>query len=81
MTSTINRADLGVRVDVKVEWLLDEKDYDGSTLVAIHLSFDKLLTSLRIAIATEMKLDKNATSYDDLLDAFIMACSFYRRKK
>lgn len=27
--------------------VLDEKDYDGSSLVAIHLSFQKLLASLR----------------------------------
>jgi hypothetical protein len=64
-----------------LRWLLHEKEYDRTSLIAIHSSFDKLLTSLRTAIATEMKLDKYATSYDDLLDALMMACSFYCRKK
>jgi hypothetical protein len=36
--------------------------------LAIDPKFDKLLTSLRTAYATELTLDKNQTSYDDLLD-------------
>jgi hypothetical protein len=48
-------------------------------LIAIHPTrFDKLVTSLSSAVATEMKLDKSETVYDDLLDAFRMALSFYR---
>jgi hypothetical protein len=41
------------------KWLLDERDEDGSSLVAIHPSFDKLLTALRTAVANEYRLDKN----------------------
>ena len=51
-----------------------------NNLVAIHPRYDKLITSLRTAVATEMKLDKEATSYDDLLDAFRMVAYFYRVK-
>jgi hypothetical protein len=47
-------------------------------LIAIHPRYDKLLTALRTASATEMKLDKSETSYDDILDSFRMALSFYR---
>jgi hypothetical protein len=47
-------------------------------LIAIHPRYDKLLIALRTASATEMKLDKSETSYDDILDSFRMALSFYR---
>jgi hypothetical protein len=46
--------------------LLEDKD----NLVAIDKGFDKLLTSLRTAVANEYKLDKEATNYHDILDAF-----------
>ncbi|MGB7936113.1 MAG: hypothetical protein WCF21_05780, partial [Nitrososphaeraceae archaeon] len=36
--------------------------------LAIDPKYDKLLTSLRTASATELTLDKNQTSYNDLLD-------------
>jgi hypothetical protein len=63
------------------KWLLDERDEDGSSLIAIHPSFDKLLTSLRTAVANEYKLDKQETSYDDVLDAFRLSLTFYKRSK
>jgi hypothetical protein len=49
-------------------------------LIAIHPRYDKLLIALRTACTTEstMKLDKSETSYDDILDSFRMALSFYR---
>ena len=34
---------------------------DDDNLIAIHKSFDKLLTGLRTAIATEYKLNKEET--------------------
>jgi len=37
--------------------------------VAIDPKFDKLLISLRTAYAKELSLDKEQTSYNDLLDA------------
>ena len=43
--------------------------------------FEKLLTSLRTAVANEYKLDKEQTSYNDILDAFRLALQFYKRSK
>jgi hypothetical protein len=64
------------------KWLMEETDEDGSSLVAIHKErFDKLITALRTAVANEYKLDKEVTSYDDLLDAFRLALTFYKRSK
>jgi hypothetical protein len=39
--------------------------------------FDKLITSLRTAIDNEDVLDKEATSYNDIFDAFRLALKFY----
>ncbi len=40
--------------------------------------FDKLITSLRTAVDNDGSLDKEATSYDDILDAFRLALKFYQ---
>ena len=40
--------------------------------------FDKLITSLRTAYDNEGVLDKEATSYPDIFDAFRLAMKFYR---
>jgi hypothetical protein len=45
--------------------------------VAINPAFDKLITSLRTAIAEENSLDKEAISYDDKLDAYQLALKNY----
>jgi hypothetical protein len=50
-------------------------------LIAIDKSFDKLLTALRTAVANEYKLDKEATVFDDILDAFRLSLTFYKRTK
>jgi hypothetical protein len=71
----------GAKALQHTKWLLEEKDEDGSSLIAIHPSFDKLLTSLRTAVANEYKLDKQETSYDDILDAFRLSLTFYKRSK
>jgi hypothetical protein len=43
-------------------------------LIAIDPKFDKLITSLRTAISDDLgKLSKEDTSYDNLLDAFLLA--------
>ena len=60
--------------------LVEDTDDDGSSLVAIHKRFDKLLTGLRTAVANEYKLDKKETVYDDLVDAFRLALTFYKSK-
>jgi hypothetical protein len=46
-------------------------------LIAIHPRFDKLITSLRTAVDNEGILDKEATSYNDIFDAFRLALKFY----
>jgi hypothetical protein len=60
--------------------VLDEKDYDGSSLVAIHLSFQKLLVSLRQPLQ-RMKLQKEQTLHNDILDSFLLSLQFYKRVK
>jgi len=52
-------------------------EYNEGT-IAIHPRFDKLITSLRTAVERgEGSLDKEATSYDDILDGFRLALQFY----
>ena len=51
----------GAKMLQHAKWLLEETDDDGSSLVAIHKRFDKLLTGLRTAVANEFKLDKTET--------------------
>ena len=45
--------------------------------IAINPVFDKLITSMRTAVAEENSLDKEATSYDDILDAYQLALKNY----
>jgi hypothetical protein len=39
-------------------------------VVAFHPKFDKLITALRTAVEQDGSLDKEATSYPDIMDAF-----------
>jgi hypothetical protein len=39
--------------------------------------FDKLITALRTAVDNDGALDKEATSYNDIFDAFRLALKFY----
>jgi len=55
--------------------LLEDKD----NLIVIDKRFDKLLTALRTAVANEYKLDKEQTSYHDILDAFRLSLQLYQR--
>lgn len=41
--------------------------------------FNKLLIGLRTASADEYKLDKEHTSYDDIVDSFRLSLMFYNR--
>ena len=61
--------------------LMEETDEDGSSLIAIDKRFDELLTGLRTAVANEYKLDEEVTSFDDLVDAFRLSLTFYKRSK
>ena len=45
--------------------------------VAINPLFDKLITSMGTAVAEENSLDKEATSYHDILDAYQLALKNY----
>ena len=46
--------------------------------IAIHSKFGKLITALRTAVENgESSLDKEATSHDDLLDAFRLSMQFW----
>jgi hypothetical protein len=49
-------------------------------LVAINPRLDKLMTALRTAVDNEGALDKEATSYDDIFDAYRLALEFYHHK-
>jgi hypothetical protein len=46
--------------------------------VAINSVFEKLITALRTAVDNDGTLDKEATSYDDIFDAFRLALKFYQ---
>jgi hypothetical protein len=45
--------------------------------LAIPEKYDKLITSLRTAYVKELGLDKEQTSYDDLLDGLRLALKGY----
>ena len=46
--------------------------------LAIPSKFEKLITLLRTAYATEYSLDKEQTSYDDSLDALRLSLKAYQ---
>jgi hypothetical protein len=72
----------GAKMLQHTKWLLEEREEDGSSLIAIHEErFNKLITALRTAVANEYKLDKEQTSYNDILDAFRLSLQFYKRSK
>jgi hypothetical protein len=48
-------------------------------MIRIHPSLTPLLVSLRTAVATEMKLNKEETSYSDVFDAFRLALLNYEK--
>ena len=49
--------------------------------IMIDKRYDKLLISLRTAVAEEHKLQKSDMSYDDIFDSFRLALTFYARSK
>jgi hypothetical protein len=52
-------------------------EYDPRKIVINPDKFDKLITSLRTAVDNDGTLDKEATSYNDIFDAFRLALKFY----
>jgi hypothetical protein len=71
----------GAKMLQHAKYLMEETEEDGSSLIAIDKRFDKLITGLRTAVANEYKLDKEVTSYDDIVDAFRLSLVFYKRSK
>ena len=56
-------------------------EYEKRALIGINSKFDKLIVALRTAVSDDSgKLDKESTSYDDLLDAFRLALRHFRIK-
>jgi hypothetical protein len=56
-------------------------EYEARPLIGINSKFDKLLTALRTAVSDDSgKLDKERTSFDDLLDSFRLALRHFRIK-
>jgi hypothetical protein len=50
---------------------------DGGRIAINPDWFDKLITALRTAVDNDGVLDKEATSYNDIFDAFRLALKFY----
>jgi hypothetical protein len=50
---------------------------DGGRIAINPDRFDKLITALRTAVDNDGTLDKEATSYNDIFDAFRLALKFY----
>jgi hypothetical protein len=53
---------------------------DGGRIAINPDRFDKLITALRTAVDNDGVLDKEATSYNDIFDAFRLALKFYHFK-
>ncbi len=49
----------------------------GNEKIAINPIFDKLITALRTAVDNDGTLDKEATSYSDIFDAFRLVLKLY----
>jgi hypothetical protein len=50
---------------------------DGGRIAINPDRFDKMITSLRTAVDIDGTLNKEATSYNDIFDAFRLALKFY----
>jgi hypothetical protein len=51
---------------------------DGGRIAINQDRFDKLIAALRTAVSIDGILDKESTSYNDIVDAFRLALKFYR---
>ena len=56
-------------------------EHDGGRIAINPDKFDKLITALRTAVDNDGTLDKEATSYNDIFDAFRLALRFYHFKE
>jgi hypothetical protein len=57
--------------------LLDHED----GLVAINPKYTQLITALKGAVSVEYNLDKKESPIHDLLDAFRLACKYWKLEK
>jgi hypothetical protein len=46
--------------------------------MAVPQQFDKLIVALKTAVVNEYSLDKESTSYDDLLDSLRLSLKCYK---
>ena len=53
---------------------------DSRGLISTNQRFDKLITGLRGAVFNEYKLDKEESIHNNLIDTFLMLCSFFKFK-
>jgi hypothetical protein len=60
-----------------VQSQLDSMQKGGGRIAINPDKFDKLVTALRTAVDNDGTLDKEATSYNDIFDAFRLALKFY----
>ena len=52
-----------------------------NSLIGINSKFDKLIVALKTAVSDDQgRLDKESTSYDDLLDSWRLALKHFRIK-
>jgi hypothetical protein len=51
---------------------------DSGNIAINPYRFDKLVTALRTVVDNDGTLDKEATSYNDIFDAFRLALKLYR---
>ena len=63
------------------DMLMHTKLFLERNSVAINLRFNKLITSLRTAVQNDGSLDKEATSYNDIFDAFGLSLENYSLKR
>jgi hypothetical protein len=61
--------------------LQDDTGTDGGRIAINPHKFDKLRTSSRTAVDNDGILYKEATSYNDIFDAFRLALKFYHFEK
>jgi hypothetical protein len=54
---------------------------DGGRIAINPHTFDKLIAALRTAVDNDGTLDKEETSYNDIVDALRLALKFYHFKE
>ena len=55
----------------------NRKENDGGHIAINPDRFDELITALRTAVDNDGTQDKEATSYNDIFDAFRLTLKFY----